>query len=301
MKCYQKFFYNECIIAQKRDKRPFINEGDTTCPFCLANETSLEKIIDESWKADELFARIVSNRYPITSEEGVKGIHDVIIDTHKHTLHPKDFTVQHWETLLCIIQKRWHSIMKFDNIRLIQVFKNYGENAGASISHSHWQLVALEAIPYTMQIKYQAYNSLHMQYCYLCSKLHIEEGIVIWEDSLWEIWIPPVPQFSYEVWFVPKMHHQHYGQLSLEEIKKLGKLMKYLLQIYHQIEPQYAFNICFMSGDLNKEYPYHFHIKLILRIGKIAGFEIATGCHIMNVAPEMYAEQIKKILKGMYK
>lgn len=301
MKCYQKFFYDECIIAQKRDKRPFINEGDTTCPFCLANETSLEKIIDENWKADEVFVRIVSNRYPITSEEGVKGIHDVIIDTHKHTLHPKDFTMQHWEILLCTIQKRWYTIMTFANIRMIQVFKNYGEDAGASISHSHWQLVALETVPYTMKIKYQTYNSLHMQYCYLCSDIHKQEGIVIWEDSLWEIWIPPVPQFPYEVWIVPKKHHQHYGQLSVEEIKELGKLIKYLLQVYHQIESQYAFNICFMSGDLNKEYPYHFHIKLMLRIGKIAGFEIATGCHIMSVAPNIYAEQIKKILKGMYK
>lgn len=301
MKYYQKVFNDECIIASQRDKRPFINEGDTTCPFCLANETSLEESIDESWQSDELFVRIVPNRYPITSEKRIKGIHDVIIDTHKHTFHPKDFTVQHWQTLLCVIQKRWHTIVASSNIRFIQVFKNYGEDAGASISHSHWQLIALEVVPYTMLLKYEAYNSLHGQCCYLCSNVHKQEGIVIWEDSFWEIWIPPVPQFPYEVWCIPKMHHQHYGQLSLEEINQLGKLMKYLLQVYHQIEPQYAFNICFMSGDLSKEYSYHFHIKLMLRTGKIAGFEIATGCHITSVAPEMYAEQIKEILKGMYK
>lgn len=301
MKHYQNFFYDECIIAPKRNKRPFINEGDTMCPFCLANEASLDNIIDESWQADKLFVRIVSNRYPITCKERTKGIHDVIIDTHKHTLHPKDFTMKHWETLLRVIQERWCALMRNPKISLIQVFKNYGENAGASISHSHWQLVALEEVPYSMQIKYQAYNSRGIQCCYLCSNIHKQEGITVWEDTLWEIWVPPVPQFPYEVWFVPKIHHQHYGQLSLEEIEKLGKLMKYLLQLYHQIEPQYAFNVCFMSGDLKEDYPYHFHIKLMLRIGKIAGFEIATGCHIMTVAPEMYAEQIKKILKGMYK
>lgn len=301
MKFYQKTFNKACIIAETRNQRPFVSKEDTKCPFCLGNEASLEKIIDENWGEDDLFIRIVPNRYPMTSEKGARGIHDVIIDTHDHTLHPKDFSTQHWEVLLHTIQKRWQSIMNMPFIRFIQVFKNYGEAAGASITHSHWQLVALESLPYTMKVQYEAYNSLPNASCYLCAPLSQEEGRIILEEVLWKVWIPPVPQFPYEAWLIPSQHHQHYGQLSFIEIKELGKLMKDLLQAYHRLGFSDAFNICFMSGDVKGEYPYHFHIKLMLRTGRIAGFEIATGCHILSIAPQIYADQIEKILKGMYK
>lgn len=299
MGVFEELFRQSSIVAPKRDKRPFINESELkTCPFCLANKQYLERIIDESWQNDELMLRIVSNRYPITSIGGARGVHDVVIDTGRHCEHPKDFTVFHWQILLEGIQKRWKTLMADKNIQMIQVFKNFGEEAGASISHSHWQIMALEAIPGTMMRQYESYGK---KTCYLCQKAHREEGHIIWETDLFEVWVPPVMRFPYEVWFIPKAHHQHYGELSLDEIKELGKLLKGLLKVYHQIHPAYDFNICMMSGMLKGEKPYHFYVQLMMRIGHIAGFEIATGCHILSMSPEAYASQMKKELKGMYK
>ena len=299
MKNFQDLYSQTSIIAPRRDARPFINEEDLTCPFCLVNKECLEDILDESWQEGQLLARIVPNRYPVTSNEGAKGKHDVVIDTQYHRMHPKDFTVPHWEAILKIIQKRWNTLMQDSKIQFIQIFKNYGIHAGASISHSHWQIIALEEIPYSMKKQYEMYRQIGQ--CYLCNDAHKEEGSLVWEDAFFEVWVPPVPQFPYEVWVIPKKHYQHYGELSIEEIKKLGKLIKYLLEVYHQLSPQYDFNICMMSGDIKEKYTYHFYVKLVVRIGHIAGFEIATGCHILSVEPKAYAIQMKKILKGMYK
>lgn len=299
MNIFQNFFNQTSIVAPKRDARPFINEKDSTCPFCLANKECLENILDESWQDGELLVRIVQNRYPITSKEKTKGQHDVVIDTQYHTLHPKDFTFSHWEVIMMSIQKRWHVLMQNPQIQFIQVFKNYGVLAGASISHSHWQILALEEIPYSMQVKYTTYHKEGE--CYLCSDLHHKEGFIVWEDTFFEIWVPPVPRFPYEVWIIPKKHYEHYGALSLEEVKQLGKLIKYLLEIYHQMNPHYDFNICMMSGDTKGKYAYHFYVQLVMRTGHIAGFEIATGCHVLSVEPKTYAKEMKKILKGMYK
>ena len=299
MKIFQELFNQTSIMAPKRDARPFITEKDSSCPFCLANKECLESILDESWEGDELLVRIVPNRYPITSKEKAKGAHDVVIDTQHHTLHPKDFTFSHWEVLLMCIQKRWHELLQNPKIQFIQGFKNYGILAGASISHSHWQILALEEVPYSMQMKYGAYEQEGL--CYLCSDLHYKEGFIVYADSAFEIWVPPIPRFPYEVWIIPRKHYQHYGELSSEEVKQLGKLIKYLLQIYHQINPHYDFNICMMSGDVKGNYNYHFYVQLVMRMGHIAGFEIATGCHILSVEPSAYAKEMKKILKGMYK
>lgn len=300
MSVFEELYKQSSIVAPKRDKRPFINESELkTCPFCLANKQYLEKIIDESWQDGKLMMRIVSNRYPITSSEGARGSHDVVIDTGNHCEHPKDFSVFHWQMLLEGIQNRWKSLMQNEKIQMIQVFKNFGEDAGASISHSHWQIMALETIPYTMMNQYEAYES--RENCYLCDKAHQKEGHMVWETALFEVWVPPIMRFPYEVWLIPKAHHQHYGELSLDEIKELGGLLKDLLKVYHEIQPQYDFNICMMSGMLNGKKPYHFYVQLVMRIGHIAGFEIATGCHILSMLPEAYASQMKKGLEGMYK
>ena len=300
MSVFQELFKQSSIVAPKRDKRPFISESELkTCPFCLANKQYLESIIDESWHEDKLMMRIVSNRYPITSKEGERGVHDVVIDTGEHCQHPKDFSLMHWEVLLEGIQRRWKQLMEDKSIQMIQVFKNFGEDAGASISHSHWQIIALEEIPNSMMKKYVDYEK--KESCYLCSTICEKEGYLVWNGTLFEVWVPPIMRFPYEAWVIPKKHHQHYGELSLNEIKELGKLIKYLLKIYHQINPNYAFNICMMSGMLSGQKPYHFYVQLVMRIGHIAGFEIATGCHILSMSPEAYADQMKKGLKGMYK
>lgn len=295
---FQSIFNQTALIAPKRKNRPMIDKTDTNCPFCLENKHLIEEIVAEEWDHDKLMARIVTNKYPVVNDE-IQGLHDVIIDTDDHTKHPKDFTLSHWEKLLIAIQHRWHHIMKDPSIQFIQVFKNYGLCAGASISHSHWQLIALQELPYSLQKKCQDFNK--QAKCYFCNKQQYEEGYLIWENELLEIWAPPVPQFIYEVWLIPKKHHQHYGELSQEELKVIGAFLKYLLEIYEQIHPHYDFNICMMGGDLKGRYNYHFYIKLVMRSGHIAGFEISTGCHIVTTNPKVYSEQMKLLLEKRIK
>lgn len=291
---FQQTFNQTTLIAPKRQHRPMIDALDTSCPFCLENKNQLENIIEDYWQEDKLVARIVENKYPVIGEV-IRGLHDVVIDTASHTEHPKDFTVSHWIALLMAMQKRWHHMMQDPKIEFIQIFKNYGSCAGASISHSHWQMIALEQIPYSIYEKYNYFNK--SEKCYFCSKNHYNEGYLIWEGDTLEIWAPPAPQFLYEVWFIPKQHHQHYGTLSNSEIQELGIFLKYLLEIYHLLNPDYAFNICMMSGDVKGQFNYHFYTKLVMRIGHIAGFEIATGCNIVTTNPKEYAKQIKALLK----
>ena len=299
MKKFEEHFNQEAIISSQRALRPIIKKEDVTCPFCPKNEKSLDQIIMEKWHGNMMCAKIVNNKYPITNSNETRGFHDVVIDTLNHNEKARDFSIVHWEILLLAIKERWLLLMKLPNICFIQVFKNDGEDAGASIAHSHWQILALEEVPKKMQWHYQYYNQGDPhKACYLCS---IEdEGFLVFENENWRVWIPPSPEFDGEVWLVPKIHRQHFGQLTTMEIKNLGKLIKYLLLAYEKIKPDTAYNICFMSGDVKGTWPYHFYVKMIRRKGRIAGFEIATGCHIITQRPETYGSEIKNILKGMY-
>lgn len=298
MNDFFKHFEQESIVAIGREKRPFVSADDVQCPFCPQNKESLEKIISEDYENGTLYARIVANKYPISSNEQANGIHDVIIDTEDHLERPKDFSIVHWEKLLIALWNRWLEIMAMQQMAFIQIFKNEGKAAGASISHSHWQLLALTSVPIKMLEQYKRYAD---DVCYLCQESNLDEGFHVFETIYWKVWVPPHPEFNGEVWLIPKRHIAHYGKLHIQEIKDLGKLMKMVLNAYEKMMPNAAYNICFMSGDLNEKWQYHFHIKIVMRIGNIAGFEIATGCHILTKAPRAYADELYINIKGMYK
>ena len=291
---YQENFFAETIIAPNRQKRPMVDRQTEECPFCGYNINKLEKKIKEVWENERLLICIVANKYPVIDNDEL-GVHDVIIDTDSHSERPKDFSVEHWTKLLEILSERWHDLERNGRYEFIQVFKNQGRLAGASIYHSHWQLIALKKVPYTMIQKYKKYNK--EEYCYLCESINSVEFSSIYETESFKVMVPPKPEYYYEVWIVPKAHRYGYGDIERHEMKELAVIFKKILRAYDTIVPEVDYNICMMSGDISKRWNYHFHIRLMMRVSYVAGFEVATGCSVLTIEPKAYALKMKKLLE----
>ncbi|MEG0325931.1 MAG: DUF4931 domain-containing protein [Cellulosilyticaceae bacterium] len=283
-----------CIIAEDRKNRPFIGIEKNKCPFCVENEQMIENIWLESSKDNEFVARIVNNKYPICGvDEPLYGIHDVVIDTSWHTQDPKDFSITHWESIFLLMQNRWKDLKENPRIHFIQIFKNWGKNSGASIAHSHWQIVALEEIPVTMLKEYE-YSK---ESCVICQMMKaIEHENIILESDQWFLIAPSAPQMLYETWIIPKKHLTNYEEIDGKEIKDLSEILSKLLKSYHLMKVDTAYNICIMSGRPNEKSQYHFYIKVIPRVGNFAGFELATGCSISIINPKQYAKEIADLV-----
>lgn len=292
---YRNYFFYDSMVAPIRANRPMVAKANINCPFCKGHEDELELIYDEVWEEDKLLVRILANKYPIIATQGTDaGGHDVIVDTADHLQHPSTFSLKHWKVLLLTMQKRWKALSENKQIAFIQIFKNHGTLAGASIHHSHWQLIAMTKVPLGMIDQYEKYQS--QKICFLCEKEYLDKGILIKETIFWRLIVPETPEFNYEVWLVPKNHKQHFGELEERELEELGYLLKQVLMSYNHLFPNEAFNICMMSGDLKKQWHYHFYIRLMIRIGHIAGFEIATHSYVLIENPEQYALKIKQLL-----
>jgi len=75
------------------------------------------------------------------------GAHEVIIETPNHhdslaTLAPKAF-----EEVLWACRDRMLDLRKDLRLRYAMLFKNHGEAAGATLEHSHSQLIAFPSFP----------------------------------------------------------------------------------------------------------------------------------------------------------
>ncbi|MGL5675705.1 MAG: galactose-1-phosphate uridylyltransferase [Cellulosilyticaceae bacterium] len=297
------YLYNEpilaasSIVAPKRTARPSVDkEAKDQCPFCKENAHMLEHLWLEKHTEAEDRIRIVNNKYPITGED-LKGAHDVVIDTLKHNRHIATFGEGHWYDLLEIMQKRYRMLAKENEC--IQIFKNNGQKAGASIAHSHWQIVALAQIPYTLMQHYEKLEEASRKTgCYLCHQMVMQTlGEVILESDRWWVIAPYVSGFPHETWLLPKRHFGDLAAMTDDEMRSLGQLMMQVTKAYQHILPDGHYNICMMNGKVQGDEYYHFYIRFLPRIGQIAGFELATGCFIQSVEPREHAKQMAALMR----
>jgi UDPglucose--hexose-1-phosphate uridylyltransferase len=78
--------------------------------------------------------------------EGV-GCHEVIIETPAHEVNVGVLSEGQFEEVLRAYRSRIVDLKKDKRLCYVLVFKNQGLEAGATLEHSHSQLVALPVIP----------------------------------------------------------------------------------------------------------------------------------------------------------
>ncbi len=108
---------------------------------------------------------------------------------------------------------------------------------------------------------------------------------------------PFASRFPFETWILPKQHSSHYENIQKSGVDDLARVMR---QVIAQIEsavdrPAYNYIIHTAPFDSNALGHYHWHIEIIPRLTKTAGFEWGTGFYINPVPPEEAAAFLRDV------
>ena len=265
------------------------------CPFCPQNEHMTPKRI---FGTEDNSIRIVPNKYPfITVDDESFGVHDVLIDTADHEERMYMFTDEHMHRLMQVIKNRVIELEADPRIKYVQVFKNQGKDAGASQSHSHWQIAALSVVP----LKTEHLLSVLGSYCedngkcYFC---HLDFGNrIIEENDMFFSYMPADAKFAYEMDILPKRHISSITEFTDKELESFGILLRNSVKRLEGIYKGVSYNVCFYSApkDCKNNKAFHFYAQIFPRIGHMAGFEFSTGCYINSVLPEVGAEKLRQV------
>jgi UDPglucose--hexose-1-phosphate uridylyltransferase len=323
------------IIAAERGRRPIEVLSDppstplTSCPFCYGNEDKAPHEIfairpsgppdSPNWKV-----RVIPNKYPVLRVEGELksrgygvydvmngiGAHEIIIETPDHAKGMADMSVDEVTNVLVAYRTRLLDLRRDTRLRYHVLFKNHGMRAGASISHSHSQLIAVPLVPPVAVAELNSCREFFEQRyrCILCDILDFElrsgERIVR-EFPEFVTFAPFASALPFELRLLPKRHCHDFGLLQDEELSGLAAAMKDMLSRLKEVlkDPPYNF-ILHTSPSLQPrpgrpefwssiEYDYHWHIELVPRIIQLAGFEWGTGFHINPTTPEDAAAALR--------
>ena len=320
------------IISSERGKRPGAlrrKSEPETCPFCPGNESATPPEIvadrepgtnpnENGWRV-----RVFPNRFPALMVEGdlerkttvlfdrMRGVgaHEVIVETPEHDKALEELDEDQIQRVIRIYRDRIEDLYRDVRLKYVSIFKNWGEEAGATLVHSHSQLIATPIIPKNLKEQLNAslrYFKSHGR-CIFCDIINqeIKSGErIVYENQHFLARTAFAPAFPFEMNILPKKHNCNFISISEEEIASFASILKTILKKLKRVadNPPYNYaihtapNLTFREGfwqTINKD--FHWSLELLPRLTRAAGFEWGTGFYINPVSPEEAAQYLREV------
>lgn len=335
------------------------------CPFCPNNEDltpgELDRI-EDSENPGSWLSRTVPNKFPaVVPEEEFPdyktfqtryggtldvdfplsqyedtfsrpipgfGTHELIVDSPRHVLCVSEMTDAEVGDMFRMYKRRLSTLRAEKKAAHALIFKNVGKDAGASIYHTHSQLLAMPFLPPPIQRELQRAISFRreMDECFWCTHIarEIEEKVRIVEEGEHFVSLCPyVSRFPAETAIYPKKHISHFEDIDEAALRELAEMTRRTITILAKavdwLPCRLSYNMILKSGpftyngplnmsdisdsafwfkklDYSYENAYHFHLVILPSLAKAAGFEWGCGLHINPISPESAAEQLRNAL-----
>ncbi len=314
------------IMATERAKRPsdYRNNKERrhlphhmpTCPFCPGNErktpAELARVPDgENWKI-----RVVTNKFAALTPDGEKtrredgglarmvsgvGRHEVIIETPAHDLTTGLLGTGQIEDVLRTYRARFINAHNDPRVEHAIIFKNHGEAAGATLEHSHSQLIALPIIPKRVSEELDGaleyYN--FKERCVFCDIIRQEvmQGVRVVSENRDFIAITPyAPKSPFEIWILPKVHEANFENAQKHHYESLSMIFSDVLRRMDKVLNFPPYNFILHAAPIRDGASqfYHWHFELIPKLTKTAGFEWGSGFYINPTPPEEAAKFLRE-------
>ncbi len=291
------------------------------CPFCSGNEDRTPPevyAIREEGEANSpgWQVRVVPNKFPALIIEGelerrgdgiydvIEGIgaHEVIIDSPEHNLGLADIAPSQLEAVISAYQQRLLDLEKDSRFRYILIFKNHGAAAGATLEHTHSQLIATPIIPKRVIEELEGVRAHHALkerciYCDIVNQELRDKLRLIEENESFVAIAPFASRCPFETWILPKQLSGHFAHISERERGELAKLLGDVLRKLKIALDDPAYNFVIHTTPINddQEWLFHWHLEIMPKLSKVAGFEWGSGFYINPTPPEAAAAYLRDL------
>ncbi len=329
------------VIATERSRRPidFVKQKakqakNQVCPLCVGNEHMTppafllylkqngeiktdkdhNEIRPKNW-----LIRVIPNLYPAFSkykhlthrEEIMKkenfgyaiGHHEVLVESPNHDENPASAELSQLTLVIKAYIDRLRNLSAKPYVKYVSVFRNYGREAGASLSHAHSQIIATPIVPRIPAEELEASKKFYDQHqkCVFCDILEKEAkgSRLIFDNPHFLVFAPYASVHPVEFWVLPKKHSANMLGMSKSEIEAFAGTLRASLKALKDLvsDPPYNYGFHLSINHESTDY-YHWHLEVYPRLSIWAGFEKNTGIYINTVKPETSAAELRKIIQA---
>jgi UDPglucose--hexose-1-phosphate uridylyltransferase len=299
------------------------------CPFCGGNESKTPHEI-ASFRAEDTkpdakgwWVRVIPSKYPVLQIEGGLeregsgiydwmngvGAHEIIIETPDHAQRLEDLSESQVEKVLWAYRDRILDLERDKRLRYVLVLKNQGLAAGSILNHTHSQIIATPIMPKLVKEKLDGAKSYYdyKERCIFCDMIRqelAEAARVVEETRHFLVFTPFAPRFPFEVWIYPKRHGCAYAEITKEEMMDLGRTLRHTLRRIGVVLSNPSYNYILYTAPnrvprsgywhtLNED--FHWHLEIMPRLTRVAGFEWGSGFYMNPTPPEEAAKYLRDV------
>lgn len=308
---------------------PASHEPQPDCPFCQGHEEKTPPEIlairpggsppnGSGWKV-----RVVPSISPVLRVEGKLehrgrglydvaagiGAHEIVVETPEHLPTLADLDLEQITQVIQVTLQRMTDLEKDIRFKYVLLFKNYGRAAGAGhFRHSRSQLIALPVNPIRLKDELNGARQYFelKERCIFCDILRQElEGrqrIAAETDHFVAI-APFASRFPFELWVLPKEHSADFVRISPERQADLASLLKITLTKLSRVLNDPPYNTILHTAPFRRpragywrtiDEDFHWHLEIMPRLTRVAGFEWGSGFYINPTSPEEAARFLKE-------
>ena len=329
------------VIATERSRRPTDfakqktkSEQNSGCPLCVGNEHMTPPAVmlylkqngevktdrdHNGTRSQNWLVRVIPNLYPaftppknladqtqIMKNESygyAVGHHEVLVESPNHDEDPADAELPQLTLLINAYVDRLRELSAKPYVKYVSIFRNYGKEAGASLSHAHSQMIATPTVPRIPAEEMAASKKFYNQHekCVFCDIIEKETKGPrrVLDNQHFVVFAPYASVHPLEFWILPKKHASTMLGLSKTEIEAFAETLKTSLKALKTLVNDPPYNYCFhLSINRDAERYYHWHLEVYPRLSIWAGFEKNTGMYINTIKPETSAEELRKTLQS---
>jgi len=227
------------------------------------------------------------------------GCHELFIYKDPE-LPVRDFSIQKIDMMFEAFQKRSLERMHQKSIKYIFIFHNHGQNAGATISHPHSQLIASPIIPdgiERMLLGAKKYFNAHKKslFAVVVDYERKLQKRVIFENEDMLVVCPYASRVAFEVEIIPKEHLPQFAFIIPSVRKNLAKAYQFVLKSYYRSLGDVDYNMyLFTAPCTGRTYEYfRWFVRLSPRIHYLGGYETGADTDVCTVFPEQAAEILR--------
>jgi UDPglucose--hexose-1-phosphate uridylyltransferase len=260
--------------------------------------------------------RIVPNKFPALQIEGNLdkrgdgmydlmngvGAHEVVIECPHFETNMSRLSVDNIREVLWAYRDRLVDLKRDPRLVHGLIFKNKGAAAGASLEHSHSQLIVSSVVPISVweemtgSLEFYNFRGRCIYDDMIQQELANGSRIVL-DTPGFVVFCPFAARFPFETWIVPKLHSSHYENIPRQGIEELGMVLKTVLGKLALAldDPPYNYVLHTAPFDSTELPHYRWHFEIFPRLTRVAGFEWGSGFYINPVMPEEAAEFLRGI------
>ncbi len=320
---------NDYVISPPREL------DNTNCPFCAEHQTPTpvqSYSTQSSCGTTSWNVRVVPNKFPAVNsalkglveipkcaipvetiaagEESINlfqrrdltGGHEVIVESPHHLHSISQLDREAAQLVFTAYRDRLRYWLDERGLAYGVVFKNVGADAGASLVHTHSQLIATDLLPADVA---RATERMELfmgkkSACLFCSMAEdeLEQKVRLVERTAdFVAFCPFASRFPSMVTILPTEHESRFQTLTESKLAQLSWLTRRLVQRIEHCFPDAAYNFIIHTSPNGLRSPesFHWRIELFPRITKVAGFEWGSDCYINPLAPESAAAALRSV------